>query len=371
MQSGCMTMFFALAIVAMHMLVVSGRSRGVHGQPGAITRPSPTTYLPDRARSNSESQVSFKLYRQTPSTINSSIKFDVSQSTAPTPWSAATSTSPTSSTSTSMTTHNGTWTLNIDSGNKGVHIGSWTVDETYYGILSALRSLCGDAKPKKGAKHPKTKWGKDTCSSKDWGFYNEYADTHGNQLEAKDAAVVTIISSDIPEEYGNVLQDAFIEQIVDVLRLAVEDDKNCYMFDPKSTICLFCNDSLCHPIFGRYKSMTVNPQERLRRWCNVPDYVRVALADATGKERAHMRVDVRFDCPKTLGSSGCIMDMGRFDCVAVMGAAGSEARENGTRIGMLNSVVKGDVGIVAECPNKAVTGGCPNEKCLYQLGACF
>jgi hypothetical protein len=175
-----------------------------------------------------------------------------------------------------------------------------TLEETYFGILEALRSLRGDVKPKKEAKSPppKKKWGKDTCSSKDLGFYNEYADRRGRELEAKDAAVIKITSNYVPEEYGKVLQDAFVKQIVDVLRLAVQDDKNCYMFDPKSTVCLFCKDTLCHPILGKYKSITVNPQERLRRWCNVPDYMRVALTDPIGKEKAHMRVDVRFDCQR-------------------------------------------------------------------------
>jgi hypothetical protein len=229
-------------------------------------------------------------------------------------------------------------------------------------------------KPKKGAKSPppKKEWGKDTCSSKDWGFYDEHADTRGRQLEAKDAAIVKITSNYIPEEYGKALEDAFVEQIVEVLRLAVKDDKNCCLFDPKSTICLFFKGTLCHPTLGKYKSTTVNLQERLRRWCNVPDYVRVALADPTGKEKTHMRVDVRFDCSKTLRSTECIMEMGKFDCVPVMGATEQEPRINGTRSGMLKKVTHGkDVDIVAVCPNKAVTGSCLDERCLYQLGACF
>lgn len=203
-------------------------------------------------------------------------------------------------------------------------------------------------------------------------FYNEYADKMGRQLEVKDAAIVEITSNDIPEEYGKDLQDVFVEQIVDVLRLAVKDDKSCYMFDPKSTICLFCQDKLCHPIYGKYKSVTVSPQERLRRWCNVPDYVHVALADPAGNEKAHMRVDIRFACPQTLGSPGCMMDMGKFDCVAVMGATGQESQANGTRNEMLKTPTQGkNVDIVATCPDKAVTGSCLNEKCLYQLGSCF
>jgi hypothetical protein len=66
------------------------------------------------------------------------------------------------------------------------------------------------------------------------------------------------------------------------------------------------------------------------------------------------------------------MGMRKFDRVTVMGATEQESRINGTRSDMLKKVTPGkDVNIVAACPNKAVTGSCPNEKCLYELGACF
>jgi hypothetical protein len=73
-----------------------------------------------------------------------------------------------------------------------------------------------------------------------------------------------------------------------------------------------------------------------------------------------MRVEVRIICLKR--SEGCIMEMGKFDCMAVVGATGGEARVNGTRGAMLKKAAQGnDVDVVAVCPNKEITGKCPNK----------
>lgn len=176
---------------------------------------------------------------------------------------------------------------------------------------------------------------------------------------------VKISSVFIPESYGFNLQNLFIEQVVDIYRLAVADGKNCMQFDSKTTSCPACIAIWCtQKMPGKHMGAGVDKKTRIRRWCNVPDYVRVALTDASGKEQAHMKVEVEFICPKEkdpLFLKGCIKDMGRFDCMAVMGVTGGEARGNGTRGGMLKKATQGkDVNVVADCPNKEVTGKCPN-----------
>jgi hypothetical protein len=66
------------------------------------------------------------------------------------------------------------------------------------------------------------------------------------------------------------------------------------------------------------------------------------------------------------------MYMGKFECAAGMGAAEQVSRANGTRSGMLKTAVHGkDVDVMTACPDKAVMGSCPNDKCLYHLGSCF
>lgn len=77
-----------------------------------------------------------------------------------------------------------------------------------------------------------------------------------------------------------------------------------------------------------------------------------------------MRVEVRITCPgsKRLADEGCIMEMCKFDCMAVVGATGGEARVNGTRGAMLKKATQGkDVDVVANCPNKEVIGKRPNK----------
>ena len=99
---------------------------------------------------------------------------------------------------------------------------------------------------------------------------------------------------------GKSLQNAFISQIAYTFQLSGEDEKNCYRFDRRSTVCTFCK--ICIP----------DGRDRVIRWCNAPEYVRVSVKNGEGKE--------------------------------------VEAR--------------------ATCSGDEVTGNCPNE-CLYKLGPCF
>ncbi|KAH4044197.1 hypothetical protein HBI25_109770 [Parastagonospora nodorum] len=364
---------------------------------------TPTTV---RARAESEERMSFVLYVQTSTTLSTSLSFILyppptsfttlkpSNSTNSTPGSTLTPTPLNSTTSPQPTTvpegkpkPKETWTLNIESGSKGINIGTWSLDETYYGLRNGLRERCGDPvlppiTPRKKAKQaapapaPTKQWGSNTCSSEVSLFNREYSTSGGEQFWAEKVVHVRIASSFIPASYGLNLQNIFIEQVVDIYRLAVVDGKNCLQFDSKTTSCPACIALMCtQKMPGKDLGVGVNKKTRIRRWCNVPDYVRVALTDAGGKEQAHMKVEVQFVCPKEkdqLFPKGCIKDMGRFDCVAVMGAVSGEARGNGTRGAMLKKATDGkDVDVVADCPDKEVTGTCPNKECMYKIGGCF
>jgi hypothetical protein len=259
---------------------------------------------------------------------------------------------------------NDTWTFKIESRNKGIQVGSWTTSVTYRGILNALRERCSQSK--------KGYWGANKCSPQDWGFYAEYTGKEWHWKEEKNTAIIKITSDYIPSEYGKPSQDAFVEQIANVYRLAATDDKNCYKYDPEAAICPFCNDKLCFAVTGPFKNKFVTPAQRLLRWCKAPDYVRVAVVDHANMEKAHMRVDLRFECPDTLGSLPCRVDLGRFDCVAMLAVGEKEASANKTRIGMLKTATRGkEFDVRTECESRDVTGSCPNAECLYQFGTCF
>lgn len=104
-------------------------------------------------------------------------------------------------------------------------------------------------------------------------------------------------------------------------------------------------------------------------WCNAPDYIHVAITDSGDTEKAQMRVDLKFDCPKILGGRGCLTDLKQFDCGT---GANSLGRANEARNDMLKAAVKvKDVSVEAKCPLKDVVGGYPNEGCLYRWGSCF
>jgi hypothetical protein len=65
---------------------------------------------------------------------------------------------------------NDSWTFKVESGNKGIQVGSWITDVIYNGVLGALRERCEQSK--KG-------WGPGKCSEGDCGFYAEYTDKLG------------------------------------------------------------------------------------------------------------------------------------------------------------------------------------------------
>jgi hypothetical protein len=104
-------------------------------------------------------------------------------------------------------------------------------------------------------------------------------------------------------------------------------------------------------------------------WCNAPEYIRVAITDSGGTEKAQMRVNLKFDCPKLLGARGCLTDLGIFDCGA---GANSLGHVNEARNEMLKRAMNvKDVSAETKCPQKKIVGSYPNNECLYRLGICF
>lgn len=150
---------------------------------------------------------------------------------------------------------------------------------------------------------------------------------------------------------GKSLQNAFIAQIADTFQKSGEDEKNCYKFDQKSTICLGCA-RFC-PSF--------NARKQILRWCNAPEYVRVSLKDGEGKEVAHMKVVLKFT-----GTT----DQGKFDCMAIRETVEKSARDSRLK-GVKDAIDGKEVEANVSCSGEEVTGTCPNEECLYQLGPCF
>ncbi|KAF1943875.1 hypothetical protein EJ02DRAFT_420876 [Clathrospora elynae] len=97
------------------------------------------------------------------------------------------------------------------------------------------------------------------------------------------------------------------------------------------------------------------------RCCNALEYVKVSVADADGKEVANMKVELKFT-----GET----DQGKFDCIGIYDAVGNNARYN--RQGKLKDAMDRKViETVMSCSSKDVTGSCPNDECLYQLGYCI
>lgn len=100
-------------------------------------------------------------------------------------------------------------------------------------------------KAKAKAKEVHKTWGMSTCDSKDSLYDREYATKLGLQRLDFEIVQVKIASSYIPESYGLNLQNIFIEQIADMFRLAVLDDKNCHGFNTKAMSCVFCIPHTC------------------------------------------------------------------------------------------------------------------------------
>jgi len=244
------------------------------------------------------------------------------------------------------------WTFNITIGNQRQHIGSWWGPQ-HMGAETRdwLNEACKQTE----------KWGSEKCSSEPWSRSIEVGEkAHAKWID--DNAFLRISSHHIPEEYGVGLQEAFIEQIVDTFLLAVNNDKNCYFFDRLSTVCTIpCvrNKALCSvPPCRGCKS---DDRDIILRWCNAPDYVRVAINDRNEIEKAHMRVDLKFKGE---------MWQGKFDCVAIIEDVVNGARTNRTE--KLKAATKAKIiGTVVTCPEKEVTGSCPNKDCTYRPGMCF
>jgi hypothetical protein len=248
------------------------------------------------------------------------------------------------------------WFFNTESGNKGQQVGLWSANFKHDGIAGTVRDRC---KLKRG-RNP------GSYDRKVAKLYAEYAGRYDVQQGSKDAVHMYLSSSFLPRKQGSALRNAFVDQVAEVFMLTVLEANNYYMFDPKSMICLFCKEDLVVAISGEFKNAKVNAQQRLVRWRDAPDYMRVAVADETGKETAHMRADLQFKCPRDFFKTHCRVGLGKVDCVALINIVGRDSRSNRTRIEMRESATKGkELDVVATCPNREVTGSCPNEQCLY------
>ncbi|KAF2853843.1 hypothetical protein T440DRAFT_552465 [Plenodomus tracheiphilus IPT5] len=188
-------------------------------------------------------------------------------------------------------------------------------------------------------------------------FDNIEASDGSGQRSKKKAVDFNVSGENIPEEYRKGLQTAFIDQIADTYMIAT-GGKNCYLFDRKLTICLFCS-GLCLPQTPR--GQPLGRRGRVLKWCNAPESVRVVLNDGEGKEIAYMKVSIKFQ-----GTT----EQGVFDCINVTDAVDKNAREN--RQGLVKTAMSTEqVDVVVGCLSKEVTSSCPNAECKCQLGSCL
>jgi hypothetical protein len=126
-------------------------------------------------------------------------------------------------------------------------------------------------------------------------------------------------------------------------------------------ICNFCSNALCVTPKGDTRDVAI-------RWCNTPNYVKVAIVDKAGNEKAHMRVVLDFVRTKDQGDKG--VDRGHFDCMAITEAVSNVVRANKTEEKAKAATKEVDVKTEVSCPDKEVTGSCPNEECRYKPGLC-
>lgn len=144
--------------------------------------------------------------------------------------------------------------------------------------------------------------------------------------------------------------------------IATLDDKNSYRWDRKSGLCNFCANALCIKLKGDTRDVAI-------RWCNAPNYGRVAILDNAGNEKAHMRVELDFVRTKDQGDKG--VDRGQLDCMAIIEVVGTGVRANKTEDRIKAATKAVDVNTEVSCPDKEVTGSCPNEECSSKSGICF
>jgi len=244
------------------------------------------------------------------------------------------------------------WTFNITIGNQRQHIGEWGPAKMRDQMSVALKETCGW----------KNGWGSNTCDSKVWGAYVEYSNDKKEAVTKEKTVAVRISSDYLPEEYGETVQNILIDQIADTFMMATLEDKNCYKWDRKSQVCTWCTPLCSKEPPGDSRGVIV-------RWCNAPDYVRVAIVDKAGNEKAHMRVDLEFLHTEDQGKKK--VDQGKFDCMAIVDAVGQGVRANATHNRLKEATKAVDFQTVVTCPNKEVTGSCPNADCHYKPGLCF
>lgn len=190
------------------------------------------------------------------------------------------------------------WTFKIDIGNQRQHVGSWYGAFTRDEIKAVLKERC---------RQGKKQWGEKTYSTEHWSFWTESSSKFHIIESIGNDVYISVTDDNIPGDYGEDLRQAFIEQNTETFMIAVDDDKNCYKWDRKLKIYLFCNDKMCAPKDSRAWVI---------RWCNALDFVRVAIADKDGNEKAHMKVELKFQG---------LVDQGKFDCKAIIDAVDKDA----------------------------------------------
>lgn len=138
--------------------------------------------------------------------------------------------------------------------------------------------------------------------------------------------------------------------------IATIDDNNCYRWDRTKEMCLFCDLKMCMAPTTRGRQP--DRRGRIIRWCNAPEYVRVAVAVKECEEKAHMKVELEFQYP---------MDQGKFDYMSIMDTVDRNAREN--RQEALNGVVKGDtINTVVVCSEEKGDEKLSRQRLLVQGG---
>lgn len=239
-------------------------------------------------------------------------------------------------------------TFHIDISNQRQHVGAWYGTFIRDDLHTFLKPLCSR----------KRKSTQTTCEAYSRKYKNiEHPDDNG-KVKKTSGIEVALSSSSFPPDGPKDLHEAFIAQIADTYMIATLSAGNCFKYDRKATVCVKCNEKFC-PMFPE-RGANPDTRGRIVRWCNAPEYVRVSIADAAGKETAHMEVRLQF---------GGKTELGRLDCVGIIDGVDENARAE--RVKGLEEGMRDKVGVVVACEKKEVMGSCPNAECLYQIGDCF
>ncbi|OAL51610.1 hypothetical protein IQ07DRAFT_642544 [Pyrenochaeta sp. DS3sAY3a] len=241
-------------------------------------------------------------------------------------------------------------TFHIDISNQRQHVGAWYGTFIRDNLLSFLKPLCSR----------KRKSTQTTCEPSSHKYKNiEHPDDNGH-VKKTSGVEATLSSSFFPPDAPEDLHEAFIAQIADTYMIATLSDGNCFKYDRKATVCIDCKEHLCLEKLPPSRGAKPDMRERIVRWCNAPEYVRVSVTDAAGKETAHMEVRLQF---------GGKTELGRLDCVGFIDGVDGNARAE--RVKGLEEGMRDKVGVVVACEKREVVGSCPNAECLYQIGDCF